>query len=210
MHMNNAHQAKATVAKPLPITQFGDPALRLRAQEVDPGDIGSPEVQGIIEDMAASLAVAGGAGLAAPQISVSRRIIILKYPAMNRVGYGEIEERPLLVLINPEIVYASEETRRAPEACLSINTQDGGRYEGVVERPERVQVRGYDREGREIMVDADKFLSRALQHEVDHLEGILFTDHIRDLKDLRIFYAVRANDPVLQGNVHLSQVPAAL
>jgi peptide deformylase len=208
--MDTAQQNNTTARTPIPITQFGDPVLRLRAGEVDPSEIDSPEIQDIIEDMVVSLAAAGGAGLAAPQISVSRRIIILKFPAMNRVGYGEIEETPLLVMINPEIVYASEETRRAPEACLSINTKDGGRYEGVVERPERVQVRGYDRSGREILVDADKFLSRALQHEVDHLEGILFTDHIRDLKDLRIFHPVAASDPVLQANVHLSPAPAAM
>jgi peptide deformylase len=129
---------------------------------------------------------------------------------MNRVGYGDIEETPLLVMINPEVVFASEETRRAPEACLSINTPDGGRYEGVVERPERVRVRGYDRTGKEITVEADKFLSRALQHEVDHLNGILFTDHIRNLKDLRIYRPVEATDPVLGANVHLSPQPLTL
>lgn len=202
--MDNAQQSKTTARTPLPITQFGDPVLRLRAKEVALEEISSPAIQGIIEDMVASLAAAGGAGLAAPQISVSKRIVIIKYPAMNRVGYGEIEEQPLLVLINPEIVYASEETRRAPEACLSINTPDGGRYEGVLERPERVRVRAYDRAGREFTVEADKFLSRALQHEVDHLEGILFTDRIPDLKDLRIYHPVSADDPVLQANVHLT------
>lgn len=202
-------QNESTTRAPIPITQFGDPVLRLRAKEVDPGQIDSPGVQDIIEDMIVSLAAAGGVGLAAPQISVSQRIIIINIPAMNRVGYGDIEETPLLVMINPEIVSSSEETRRAPEACLSINSADGGRYEGVVTRPEKVRVRGYDRNGNEITVDADKFLSRALQHEVDHLDGILFTDRIRDLKDLRIYRAVSANDPVLQGNVHISHVSQA-
>ncbi len=208
--MHNDHQRQAGERTPRPITQFGDPVLRLRAKEVDPAEIDSPQVQDVIEDMIVSLAAAGGAGLAAPQISVSRRIVILKYPAMNRVGYGDIEERPLLVLINPEIVYASEEMRRAPEACLSINTPDGGRYEGVVERPERVRVRAYDRTGKEITVDAESFLSRALQHEVDHLEGILFTDRIRDLKDLRIYHPVALTDPVLQANVFLSPQTIAM
>ncbi len=210
MQMANEQQNNSTTRQPLPITQFGDPVLRLRAREVDPAEIDTPEIQGIIEDMVASLAAAGGAGLAAPQISVSRRIVIIKYPAMNRVGYGDIEEQPLLVLINPEIVYASEETRRAPEACLSINTSDGGRYEGVLERPDRVQVRAFDRSGNEFTVDASNFLARALQHEVDHLEGILFTDRIRELKDLRIVRPVEAGDPVLGGNVHLTTVPVAL
>jgi peptide deformylase len=205
------HRNDSTIPRtPIPITQFGDPVLRLRAREIDPNEITSLEVQSTIEDMIVSLAAAGGVGLAAPQISVSQRIIIIKIPAMNRVGYGDIEETPLLVIINPEIVSASQETRRAPEACLSINSADGGRYEGVVTRPEKVWVRGYDRTGKGITVEADNFLSRALQHEVDHLDGILFTDRVRDLKDLRIYHAVNANDPVLQGNVHLSQAPVAM
>lgn len=208
--MDNVQQDSTTARTPTPITQFGDPVLRLRAKEVALEEIASPEVQDIIEDMIVSLAAAGGVGLAAPQISVSRRIIIIKIPAMNRVGYGDIEETPLLVMINPEIVSASEETRRAPEACLSINTPDGGRYEGVLERPERVRVRGYDRTGKEITVDADKFLSRALQHEVDHLDGILFTDRIRNLRDLRIYRPVEATDPVLGANVHLSAAAVAM
>lgn len=206
---DKAHDA-ATARMPLPITQFGDPVLRMRATEVDPDDIGSPEVQDIIEDMIVSLAAAGGVGLAAPQISVSWRIIIIKIPAMIRVGYGDIEETPLLVMVNPEIVSFSQETRRAPEACLSINSPDGGRYEGVLERPERVQVRGFDRHGKEITVDADKFLSRALQHEVDHLDGILFTDRIRNLKDLRIYRAVETTDPVLERNTYLSSIAVAM
>ncbi|MDQ3929136.1 MAG: peptide deformylase, partial [Chloroflexota bacterium] len=70
--MANEQQNNSTTRQPLPITQFGDPVLRLRAREVDPAEIDTPEIQGIIEDMVASLAAAGGAGLAAPQISVSR------------------------------------------------------------------------------------------------------------------------------------------
>jgi peptide deformylase len=196
--------------KPTPITQFGDPVLRQRAAEVDPADIPSAEVQDIIEDMVASLAAAGGVGLAAPQISVSKRIVIIKIPAMYRVGYGQVEETPLLVMVNPEVVFSSQETRRAPEACLSIHSKDGGVYEGVLERPERVRVEGYDREGQRIAVDADSLLSRALQHEVDHLDGILFTDRVRDLKDLRIYHRVESGDPVLQGNTLIPQPSTAM
>lgn len=71
-------------------------------------------------------------------------------------------------------------------------------------------MRAYDRAGKEIIVDAENFLSRALQHEVDHLEGILFTDRIRDLKDLRIYRPVEAGDPVLQANAHLSPQPVVM
>lgn len=188
----------------LPITQFGDPVLRLRADPVALDAIGSPDVQNTIEDMVASLAAAGGIGLAAPQISVARRIIIIKIPSMVRMGYGQVEETPLLVMINPQIVSASPDMRRAPEACLSINSADGGTYEGILERPESVVLRGYDRGGKEITVHASRLLSRALQHEVDHLDGILFTDRIRDLKDLRIYHRVELTDPVLGANTYLS------
>ncbi|MEO8289089.1 MAG: peptide deformylase [Chloroflexota bacterium] len=182
----------------VPIRQFGDPVLRVPAMEIDHDRIGSAEVQGTIDDMVASLAAAKGVGLAAPQIGLSQRLLIIKIPAMNRVGYGDVPETPLLVLINPVILEKSQEMRWAPEACLSIRTPDGkGVYEGVVERPERIVVRGYNRLGREITVEGDKLLSRAIQHEIDHLDGILFTDHIRELRDLRVYYPVDSDDPVL-------------
>jgi peptide deformylase len=188
----------------LPIRQFGDPVLREHATEVDRTEIEAPQIQGIIDDMVLSLHAAGGIGLAAPQIGVSRRIIIIEIPAMTRVGYGMVPETPLLVLINPQIVSASSELRRAPEACLSIRSGNDGVYEGIVERPETVQVQGYDRAGNEVTVQGDKLLGRALQHEIDHLDGILFTDRIRDLKDLRIYFPVSTSDPVLGQNSYLA------
>ncbi len=189
-----------SVREPLPIRQFGDPVLRLRAAEVDPDEIGSAHIQGIIEDMVASLRAAGGIGLAAPQIGISQRIVIIKIPAMTRVGYGDVAEVPLMVLVNPVIVAQSEEMRRAPEACLSIRTAYGGVYEGVLERPDRVVVKGYDRSGQQITMESDNLLARALQHEVDHLNGILFTDRIREKRDLRIYYQVSSDDSVLERN----------
>lgn len=190
--------------RPIPITQFGDPVLRVVADEISPDDIVSSEIQELIEDMVVSLKAAGGIGLAAPQISVAKRLFIINIPELNRVGYGPVPAVPLMVVINPRIVEASEEMRRAPEACLSIRTRDGrGVYEGVVERPERVVVEGLDREGNSITVEADSLLSRAMQHEIDHLDGILFTDHIRDLKDLRVYYPVDRTDDVFERNTFL-------
>jgi peptide deformylase len=188
----------------VPVRQFGDPVLRSMATSLDLDSINSPELQGTIEDMVASLAAAGGIGLAAPQIGLSWRMFIIKIPPLMRVGYGAVSETPLLVVINPEIVYTSTETRIAPEACLSIRTPDGrGVYEGVLERPERVVVQGYDRAGRPIEIEGDSLLARAMQHEIDHLDGILFTDRIRQLRDLRIYYPIESTDPVLERNAYL-------
>lgn len=201
-----AMEAPAIAKAPVPIRQFGDPVLRMRAAEVAHDEIGSAQVASLIEDMVASLRAAGGIGLAAPQIGVSQRVLIIKIPALTRIGYGNVPETPLLAMINPRIVSTSEETRRAPEACLSIRTPDGrGVYEGVLERPERVTIQGLGRDGSEIVVDADNLLARALQHEVDHLDGILFTDRIRDLKDLRVYYPVVASDPVLEQNTFVTR-----
>lgn len=199
-------QSEIIQRAPTPITQFGDPVLRLVAAEVSTEEIVSPEVQELIEEMAVSLRAARGIGLAAPQIGVSKRIFIVEIPESNRVGYGHTPETPLTVVINPRIVLASAETRRAAEACLSIRTPDGrGVYEGVVERPERVVVEGQDREGNPIVVDADKLLSRAVQHEIDHLDGILFTDRIKEAKDLRIVYPVENTDPVFERNANINR-----
>lgn len=198
-------ESETEVRKPTPITQFGDPVLRLQAREISPDEIDSEEVQELIEDMIVSLKAAGGIGLAAPQVGVSKRLFIVDIPESNRVGYGHTPETPLIVVINPRIVFASPETRRAAEACLSIRTPDGrGVYEGVVERPERVVVEGLDRQGEPIIVEADKLLSRAVQHEIDHLDGILFTDRIKELRDLRIVYPVDSKDPVFERNTNIS------
>lgn len=196
-------QDPVTARTPLPIVQFGAPVLRAIALEVAQDEVSSPAIQSVVDNMIVSLKAAGGIGLAAPQIGVSSRIVISKIPAMFRPCYGDVPETPLLVVINPEIVRASEEMRRALEACLSIRTADGGVYEGVVERPESVTVKGYDRNGKAITVQGDNLLARALQHEVDHLDGILFTDRIRNLKDLRIYYPVSDEDPVLERNTHV-------
>ena len=189
---------------PLPIRQLGDPVLRMQAREVSIDEVTSFEIQNIIDDMIVSMQAAGGVGLAAPQLGVSQRIIIIQIPAMIRVGYGTVPETPLTVLTNPEIVKTSAETRFAPEACLSIQTPDGGMYEGAVERPDRVTVKAYNRFGKEIIVDGNNMLGRVLQHEIDHLDGRLFPDLIRDVRNLRICYPVKRSDAALEQNLFLS------
>lgn len=184
---------------PWPIRQWGDPVLRTPAAPFDPQQMASAATQDLIETMIATLRAAGGIGLAAPQIGVAQRLIVVEIPPLVRLGYGAVPATPLTVLLNPELVETGPATRWAPEACLSINASGGGRYEGIITRPDWVRVRGYDRAGHEITVVGDRLLARALQHEIDHLDGILFVDRIQDPRDLRIVYPVAADDPVRAG-----------
>jgi peptide deformylase len=190
---------------PLPIRQLGDPVLRMQAREVSIDEISSSGIQNLIDDMIVSMQAAGGIGLAAPQIGVSQRIITIQIPARDKIiGYDPTPGTPLTVLINPEIVKISAETRFAPEGCLSLQTPDGGMYEGAIERPEKVTVKAYDRFGKEIIVDGNNILGRVLQHEIDHLDGRLFPDLIQDLRYLRIFYFVKRSDATLEQNSFLA------
>jgi peptide deformylase len=145
---------------------MGDPVLREKAAPV--ADL-SDEVRRLIEDMFDTMYAEDGVGLAAPQVGVSRRVIV--------VDPREDDVQPF-VLINPEIVESSEDDLdRAEEGCLSIP----GLRE-IVERPYAVRVCGLDRDGRHTEFEAEGFLARIIQHEVDHLDGILFPDRVSALK----------------------------
>jgi peptide deformylase len=123
----------------------------------------------LVEDMIESMQQANGVGLAAPQVGVLERIIVVETP--------EDEEEPgsgqLYALVNPEIVYSSEELVEGVEGCLSIPG-----YVGEVVRSEVVTVKGKDPQGRNLRVKAQGFLARAFQHEIDHLNGELFIDKL--------------------------------
>jgi peptide deformylase len=123
----------------------------------------------LVEDMAETMRHSNGVGLAAPQVGVSERIIVVETP--------EEEEEPgsgrLYAVVNPEIVRASQEQVDGVEGCLSIPG-----YVGEVTRHEAVTIKGYDLQGRKIRIKAQGFLARVFQHEIDHLEGILFIDQL--------------------------------
>ncbi|CAN5642069.1 peptide deformylase [soil metagenome] len=144
---------------------LGDPVLRAAAAPVDAVD---DEVRRLIADMFDTMYAEEGVGLAAPQVGIGQRIIVVD---------ARDEDVAPFALINPEIVAASEDVDRAEEGCLSIP----GLTE-VVERSVAVQVRALDGEGRDLVVDAEGLLARILQHEVDHINGILFIDRVSALK----------------------------
>jgi len=144
---------------------MGDPVLRAAAQPVDAVD---DALRRLIDDMMETMYAEDGVGLAAPQVGVDRRVIV--------VDVRE-PEHPPLALVNPRILDASTETDRSEEGCLSIPG-----LRDIVERPARVVVEGLDRDGAAVRVDAAGLLARALQHEIDHLDGILFIDRLTPLK----------------------------
>jgi peptide deformylase len=148
---------------------LGDPVLRTEAEEVEAFD---DELRDLVEDMFETMYHADGIGLAAPQIGISRRILVVDVRNEER---GAEEGR--IALVNPRVVESSSDTERSTEGCLSIPG-----LEEWVERPFAVTVEGSDPEGREVRIEAGGLLARALQHEIDHLDGILFLDRISPLK----------------------------
>ena len=152
----------------LDILTFPDPRLRIRATPVTRVDA---EVKRIVSDMLETMYAAPGIGLAAIQVNIPKRIIVM--------DVSEGKDRPLC-LINPEILERSGE-EQMDEGCLSVP----GFYEPVT-RAERVRVRALERDGEPFELDADGLLAVCIQHEIDHLEGKLFVDHISALKRLRI------------------------
>ncbi|MFW6082681.1 MAG: peptide deformylase [Chloroflexota bacterium] len=135
------------------------------------------EVRQLVEDMIESMRAAQGIGLAAVQVGVPQRVIVVEIPASpeDEEEPAETADRELHILINPEIVSTSGEVVEGLEGCLSIPG-----WVGEVERPHAVVLEGLDLEGRQVRIEAEGLLARVFQHEVDHCEGILFIDHIED------------------------------
>jgi peptide deformylase len=147
---------------------MGDPILRTPAESVSAFD---EEIQTLAQDMLDTMYGASGIGLAGPQVGVSKRVIVLDLGESDEEGYGAV------ALVNPRVVESSRKKDRAPEGCLSIPG-----LEDVVERPASVKVEAYTPQGEAVTIEADGLFSRALQHEIDHLDGILFVDRLTPLK----------------------------
>lgn len=146
-----------------------DPKLRQKAQRVREFD---GRLHELLDDMHETMLDAGGIGLAAPQVAVNQRVIVVRLPDDEKSveEYGE-QAGKLYEVVNPKIIRASRDMVDGVEACLSIPG-----YFGRVERHESVIVRGQDRRGNEVRIKAFDWLARAFQHEIDHLDGILYTD----------------------------------
>lgn len=154
------------MAEELKIYTYPDPVLRTRAEPVENID---GRIQSLIDNMAETMYEAPGIGLAAVQVGEPLRIIVYDVPEKD-------EDRKLNVIINPEIV-SSEGSITFEEACLSVID-----YSAEVTRPEKILVRGLNREGNPLSIEAEGLRAVCLQHEVDHLNGMLYIDHISALK----------------------------
>lgn len=148
----------------LQIVYVPDPVLRRKAHKVT--DFGK-EFQTLVDNMIETLREAPGVGLAAPQVGVSERLIVVEYGDDD----DETVPKKLFVVANPEIVFKSEEVVKGIEGCLSVPD-----LIGEVERPVKIEVRGLNRHGKPVKIKVEDWIARIFQHEIDHLDGILFTD----------------------------------
>jgi len=161
----------------LKVARLGHPILRQIAEPVSPEAIGAPEIQRLVDDMLETMDEYDGAGLAAPQVHVSRRIVI--YGVRENPRYPDAEEVPLTVLVNPRITPATKETEEDWEGCLSLPD-----LRGQVPRHTRVRVEAYGRDGTPLRFTAEGFHARVVQHECDHLDGTLYVDRMRSMATL--------------------------
>jgi peptide deformylase len=154
----------------LKVARMGHPVLRERCKPIDPAKITGPEVQRLIRDMLETMIEYNGVGLAAPQVYTPVRLVI--------AGGEESEDgRPMLrVLINPEIEVLNDQyTLGMYEGCLSIPG-----LRGYVERPAHIRIKAYDEKGEQVDLELEGFPAIVMQHECDHLDGVLYVDRIED------------------------------
>jgi peptide deformylase len=177
----------------LKVARMGHPVLRAPARAIDVGEVKSSRIQQLIDDMFETMNEYQGVGLAAPQVHEGVRLFVAGFPpaSSRRSGPGrsyqpreDEDERaddriPLMTLINPEITIVGEETVEDWEGCLSIPD-----IRGQVPRARQVVVRALDRRGKRIELPASDFTARVIQHETDHLNGILFFDRMTSFQSL--------------------------
>jgi peptide deformylase len=156
------------------IVTLPEPVLRRKARPVTAFD---QDLQTLIDDMIETMRQAPGVGLAAPQVNVPQRVIVIEYAEQPEEGEESTETEPkevrpkLYVVVNPELGKPSPEMVTGVEGCLSIPG-----LVGEVERHQAVQIKGLNRRGQPVKLKADGWLARIFQHEIDHLNGVLFTD----------------------------------
>jgi peptide deformylase len=156
-----------------PVLKMGAPLLFEEAKPVTSFD--SPELEALLRDMFDTMEALDGAGLAAPQIGVSLQVVI--FGVMRNPRYPDAEEVPFTVLLNPVLTPVGEEIEEGWEGCLSV---PGMR--GVVPRYRALRYQGYDEQGNAIDRSVSGFHARVVQHECDHLNGILYPMRIRDMR----------------------------
>jgi peptide deformylase len=156
----------------LKVARMGHPVLRTRARALEPSELKSPAIQRLIDDMLETMKEYQGIGLAAPQVHEGVRLFVA----------GSLDEEhgfPLTILANPEITIVGPDVVEDWEGCLSIPD-----VRGRVPRARQIQVRALDRQGRKVELKVSGFTARVMQHETDHLDGVLFLDRMKSFESL--------------------------
>jgi len=161
----------------LKVARLGNPVLRQPAANLTAEEISSPYIQKLIDDMVGTMREYEGVGLAAPQVHESKQLVVIE--SGGSMKYSGTPDIPLTILINPVITWYSDEKADGWEGCLSL-----GDFRGIVSRSTSVKVDALNRKGKKISIDASGFFAVVLQHEIDHLNGIVFLDRMKDLKNL--------------------------
>ena len=157
-----------------PITRIGNPVLRKTADRIEKPEIKSEAFSQLLLDLKDSMVHYGGIGIAAPQIGVSKQVALIELLGFNR--YGQEVNLPLTTFINPEFEFLDEEKQGFWEGCLSVPG-----LRGFVERPRKIKVKYLDEKAEPQEMIAEGFLATVLQHELDHLFGVLYVDRIKDM-----------------------------
>ncbi len=165
-------------AQPLEVARIGNPVLRQKADLVDPRSIGGDDLAQLVDEMIATMDAEGGIGIAAPQVSRSISLAVIEIP-VDSARYPDSEPFELEVFINPSITILDEQEQEYWEGCLSVPD-----LRGLVPRPRKVQVDYLALDGDSRSIVAEGFLATVLQHELDHLDGVLFIDRMRDMTKL--------------------------
>jgi peptide deformylase len=158
----------------LKVARLGHPVLRSKARALERTEMKSPAIQKLIDDMIETMVEYHGVGLAAPQIHEGLRLFVAALDTGDE-GHG-VEP---VVMINPEIVPVGKEAVEDWEGCLSIPD-----IRGLVPRAREIKVRAYDRRGERVDIEAHDYAARVIQHETDHLDGVLFLDRMRSFESL--------------------------
>ncbi len=151
----------------MPVIKMDNPVLHQKAKRVRKID---DSIQKLIDNMIETMYEIEGIGLAAPQVGVPLQVVVIQLP----------DEEDAITLINPEIVKISEETEMMTEGCLSLPG-----YNGEVKRSTSITVKARDRQGKTIRIKGEGLLAQVLQHETDHINGIVFVDHLESIDELR-------------------------
>lgn len=161
----------------LKVARMGHPILRSVAAEVDPAEIATPAFQEFVDSMIETMHEYDGAGLAAPQVHVPKRVVVMELA--NNPRYPDAPAIPLSVVINPQIRFLTEERIEVVEGCLSVPD-----LRGVVPRISELELEALDRDGNPIRGHFKGFPAAVVQHECDHLDGVLYIDRVENTQSL--------------------------